>query len=110
MLQPIVENALQHGIASLDYMGVLQINVYEEENHIKIAIKDNGKSFNQGLLKDNHYIGAESGHIGLVNISARLKLLFGEDSKLLIFNEPGLFTLVELTLPIIKAGSEDTYD
>ena len=110
MLQPIVENALQHGIAPLDYMGVLQINVYEEENHIKIAIKDNGKSFNQELLKDNHYIGAESGHIGLVNISARLKLLFGEESELLIFNEPGLFTLVELTLPIIKAGSEDTYD
>jgi two-component system, sensor histidine kinase YesM len=110
MLQPIVENALQHGIAPLDYMGVLQINAYEEEGHIKIAIKDNGRSFNKDLLKDNHYIGIESGHIGLFNISARLKLLFGNESELLIFNEPGLFTLVEITLPIIKAGSEDTYD
>jgi sensor histidine kinase YesM len=110
MLQPIVENALQHGIAPLDNMGVLQINAYQEENHIKIAIKDNGKSFNKALLQDNHYIGIESGHIGLFNISARLKLLFGDESDLLIFNEPGLFTLVEITLPIIKAGSEDTYD
>lgn len=110
MLQPIVENALQHGIAPLDYMGVLQINAYQEDQHIKIAIKDNGKSFDETLINDNHYVGMESNHIGLSNISARLKLLFGSESELLIFNEPGLYTLIELTLPIIQAGNEGAYD
>ncbi len=110
MLQPIVENALQHGIAPLDYMGVLQINAYQEEQQIKIAIKDNGKSFDKALISDNHYIGTESNHIGLSNILARLKLLFGSESELLIFNEPGLYTLIELTLPMIKAGNEGAYD
>ncbi len=110
IIQPIVENALQHGIAPVDYAGVIQISAYQEEQHLKIVIKDNGKSFDEALIKEHHYCGTESNHIGLSNVFARLKLLFGEESDLLIYSEPGLYTIVEIILPIMKEGDDVTYD
>jgi sensor histidine kinase YesM len=110
LIQPIVENALQHGIAPLEYTGRLQILAYQEEHYLKIIVKDNGKSFDETLIVDHHYCGTESNHIGLTNIYTRLKLLFGDESDLLIFSESGLYTIVEVTLPIIRAGDEVAYD
>jgi sensor histidine kinase YesM len=110
LIQPIVENALQHGIAPLEYTGRLQIIAYQEEHNLKIIVKDNGKSFDETLIANHHYCGTESNHIGLSNIYTRLKLLFGNESDLLIFSESGLYTIIEVTLPIIRDGEEVAYD
>lgn len=110
IIQPIVENALQHGIAPLEGSGALQILAYQEEQHLKIVVKDNGKSFDKALIAEQHYCGTESNHIGLYNICSRLKLLFGEEGDLLIYSEPGMYTIVEVVLPVILNGDEVTYD
>lgn len=110
MIQPIVENALQHGIAPLKTAGILQVLAYQEGGHLKVLVKDNGIGFDKELLEENRYNGKESNHMGVSNIYARLKLLFGDDGDLQIFCEPGLYTITEMTMPIIYDGEESAYD
>lgn len=110
LLQPIVENSLKYGIAPIEGQGILQINVYQEESFIKVIVRDNGGRFDHRLLKDNQYNAVGTNHIGLYNIIARLELLFGDSSTLRIYSEPGLYTLVEITLPLISEEKQKNYD
>lgn len=110
LLQPIVENSLKYGIGPMDGQGILQINIYQEGHFIKITVRDNGGKFNSNLLRDNQYHADGSNHIGLSNIIARMGLLFGESSTLKIYSEPELYTLVEITLPLISEEDQNNYD
>ena len=71
-------------------------------------VKNNGKEFDKNLLVGMRYSGKESKHIGLNNINHRLKLLFGNELK--IFSEPDLFTIVEMSIPIITAENLEAYE
>lgn len=101
LLQPIVENALLHGIANKED-GLIQVVAYEESGKVIFKIVDNGK----GLTEDeiNKLLNKEEDSssfrkIGFKNVLQRLNLLYGEKSNLKITSLPDVFTSVELLIP-----------
>ncbi len=102
-LQPLVENALNHGILhSQNNDGSLTIAAREEEERLIIVIKDNGNGMSQQQL-DNILEPSNSSNTkgyGLGNVDERLKLFGGEDCGLSISSEINVGTTVTISLPI----------
>ena len=102
-LQPLVENALNHGILhSQNNDGSLIIAAKEEEERLIIVIKDNGNGMSQQQL-DNILGQSNSSNTkgyGLGNVDERLKLFGGEDCGLSISSEINVGTTVTISLPI----------
>ena len=78
LIQPIVENAIKHGISKLAGNGVVKINISEEKDNLIIKIHDNGVPF-----PDNIFSG-----YGLKSIQDKLRSLSGEKASMTINNEP----------------------
>ncbi|WJH33658.1 histidine kinase [Paenibacillus sp. CC-CFT747] len=103
-LQPIIENAIYHGIKPSDRPGMITIIGYEETNAVVLKIKDNGVGISQPLA-DRINLGFQSNeikedeHIGLSNVNQRIRLIFGEPYGLRIFGKEGEGTLVEMRIP-----------
>lgn len=86
ILQPIIENAFEHGIRPLkeDRRGMLSISVKPSKKDIVISVSDNGYGISTEKLKqlkDQLVSGElpEAKHIGLCNVNARLKLIYGDN-------------------------------
>ena len=60
LIQPIVENALQHGISKEQTVGMVQIRVYGEEEELHILVRNSGPEFPPELLCQQHYCGGAS--------------------------------------------------
>lgn len=110
IIQPIVENALQHGIAPMKNTGLLQINIYSEEDRLKVVVKDNGVGYDTSVVKVNNNEVNTSHYIGLTNIRTRLDLIFDQAAEMQILSEVGLYTIVEISIPLIHKGEEEKYD
>ena len=91
LLQPLVENAMVHGIEQITGTGILRVEVQLDGEMLLIAVKDNGGGFGQS----RHTSGQ---HIGLDNIRKRIALYYGKDAWLRIDRQDG-FTIVQLCLP-----------
>ena len=102
LLQPIVENALNHGINYIRNQGVILIKVYAENKILKIRIQDNGVGMNEATISKiiNNKINSKS--IGLSNVISRIKLNFGDTYGLYISSEPYVCTIVEISIPLIS--------
>ncbi len=104
MLQPIVENAINHGIKRLDKKGTIWISARENEENLQIVVKDNGIGISDSQVRQindlmQHMNIHESDHIGLLNVNLRIKLFFGNQYGLLLKSAEGLGTSVVFTLP-----------
>lgn len=101
LLQPIVENALLHGIAPLRTQGTIQIKLFTSEAQLTIRVQDNGVGMTPDQLAalDDAPRGAE--HVGLANVRSRIRTLFGEPYGLSVWSEAQRFTTVELAVPIL---------
>ncbi|MCL2052176.1 MAG: histidine kinase [Lachnospiraceae bacterium] len=105
LLQPIVENAILHGLEEMDNNGKLRIHVYQENKNLMIEISDNGCGMTKeelALLKQGIEIRSpeKSTSIGLYNINQRLKLCYGEQYGIEITSQPGAGTCVKIMLPV----------
>lgn len=103
LLQPLVENALIHGIAPMPLPGTISIKGYRDGNHIRFIVMDNGVGMKESTASQNDN-GSDlrfSG-IGLHNVEQRMKLNYGELYGLSIESVPGLFTKIELKIPMGK--------
>lgn len=107
LVQPVVENALQHGIAKAQATGIIQIRIFLEQERLHILVRNSGPGFAPGLLDGQHYCGGGSKHIGLQNIDRRLHLLFGDAAEMRIFSGEQLLTSVELILPEITESEAE---
>ena len=118
ILQPIVENAILHGLENKRNGGVITIDV-EETDDLVIMISDNGKGMTLQELDDlNGRILAEKAEqeeapalgkhkgIALVNVQKRIELIFGVPYGLHVYSSIGQGTDVEITLPIIRQEEE----
>lgn len=102
-LQPIVENAIKHGILAKKNGGKVIISIFEEKESIKISVYDNGVGVDDETideLLDLH--SNRSNSIGLNNVFKRLNYIFGEKVTLKIDSEIGHWTEVVMELPKIN--------
>ncbi|MEY8353239.1 histidine kinase [Lachnospiraceae bacterium 54-53] len=105
ILQPIVENAIYHGIKEKEGKGLIYTGVLRLRKSILFYILDNGVGIPpekllelKEQLSENSVIS--SSHIGLTNTNLRLTLAYGETAGLRIKSEPGNYTLVYFTVPL----------
>ncbi len=112
-LQPIVENAIFHGIEPKGGVGTITIQIYQDENtDIHIDITDNGIGMEPekaALLLNNDYPGESSffKEIGISNVHKRLQYEFGNKYGLSITSSPNEFTTISILLPFSFQSSED---
>ena len=106
ILQPIVENAVYHGLQTrLDKKGILTIHAHEDKNDLKIVIEDNGVGMTQENIycvlnkKSEQPVGLSG--IGISNVRERIQLFFGTSYGLNYESRLGEYTRVILTLPLI---------
>jgi sensor histidine kinase YesM len=90
-IQPIVENAIKHGLMKLEKGGTIKVISYEIETHYCVSIEDDGIGFDTSLLLD------EKEHMGLQNIRARLKAMV--NGQLQIESTIGVGTKVLIMIP-----------
>jgi two-component system sensor histidine kinase YesM len=102
LLQPLVENAVSHGIESAGRDGRIDLTVKETDEHLEIRVRDNGIGIpSHELARVQERIGdADGGEddvargIGMTNIRERLKLFYGPGSDLEIASQEGRYTEV----------------
>ncbi len=95
-VQPLVENAIKHGLMGLEEGGTVSISAYEEQNDYCICVTDDGVGFDVSGLTDTKK------HIGLRNVRERLQAMC--DGSLTIESQPGNGTRVLIRIP--KEGKE----
>ena len=106
-LQPLVENALYHGIKYKRAKGYIHITGEKEGDIIHLAVRDNGIGMEEEELEElcNEIIRpckeTEKG-FGLANVNERIRMYFGADYGMTIQSKKGKGTLVEISIPAIK--------
>ena len=102
-LQPLAENALQHGLHPKDSGGTLCIRAKREAAVIHFEVEDDGV----GMKELPKLSAREAGsHIGLVNVQSRLRSLYGGGYGLEIESTPGKGTCVHMRIPYEKGREE----
>ena len=102
-LQPIIENAIYHGIDRMVDEGHIEIRVREEEQAVVMTVEDNGIGMTQEQCVE--ILQKESGDrtgIGIKNVNDRIQIYFGESYGLRITSEPDVGTCVEIRIPKLK--------
>ncbi|QHT70172.1 sensor histidine kinase [Rhodocytophaga rosea] len=94
ILQPLVENAVTHGIADLTEGALIRIAARRSDSNIRIEVFDNGTGQNQ--LQPTSGTG-----LGLSNTLLRLQQAYGENASLLFEQPPGGTTTVSLLIPYL---------
>lgn len=106
-LQPLVENALYHGIKYKRAKGHIHITGKKEGDNLRLIVSDNGVGMDpedlQQLRKDiERPCGEADKGFGLANVNERIHIHFGFEYGMEIRSEKGMGTRVELTIPAIK--------
>ena len=106
VLQPVVENAIYHGVKYLSANGLITISGKAEYGVVELTVEDNGLGMNAQELADltermNTESIKESRHIGLANVNQRLRLYFGEEYGIFIESQEGQGTCVFIRFPQI---------
>ena len=90
-VQPIVENAIKHGLMKLQKGGTIRVVSYETDTHYCVTVEDDGVGFDTGVLLE------ERKHVGIRNIRGRLKAIV--NGTLEIESKEGVGTKVLITIP-----------
>ncbi|WP_225729398.1 MULTISPECIES: sensor histidine kinase [unclassified Nocardia] len=103
-LQPLVENAVRHGLAGAARGGTVNIIATDAGTDCLISVEDDGVGMDPELLRSGALDAAESAHIGLANVDDRLRAAFGNDYGLVVETAPGAGTKVSMRVPKFRAG------
>lgn len=113
ILQPIVENAIMHGLNEMTTSGTLEISIYNEEDCMIIQVADDGVGMPREKVEElNCYINSSENRkdgrksIGVRNVNQRIKLSCGEMYGLTVESEPYRGSTVILKLPLIDTEGE----
>lgn len=112
VLQPIVENAIYHGIKERKGAGYIKIDIKEQDDSLYLMVSDDGK----GISKENVYLLKEKLHTltildkkekesidfgyGMMNVQARIKLTYGKDYGITLESNADKGTVVTIKLPV----------
>jgi two-component system sensor histidine kinase YesM len=113
VLQPIIENAIYHGISQLQEKGEIKIAVAIEDGNIVYRVTDNGYGIKPEVLKtilDREPVSAHGGGVGLKNVNERIKLCYGIEYGLEIVSELDVGTTVIISIPLNDSGNGGRYE
>lgn len=97
-IQPLIENAVRHGLLSRNVGGTLCLSITRHEGYTRIEVKDNGKGMEPEKVAELlHATPGGKGGIGIVNTNRRLMQRYGQG--LSIVSEPGEGTMVSFDIP-----------
>ena len=94
-VQPIVENAVRHGIRRRNRGGTIWITTTLQQGHVKITVRDDGVGFDPSGKPDEGRV-----HVGLQNVKARVEAIC--EGELTVDSKPGSGTLVTIMIPVMK--------
>lgn len=102
ILQPLVENALYHGIKPKGESGKIRISVKKEDKCIKLSVEDDGVGINEEKLRkiNSSELDGNISSFGLRGTIERLKIFYGIENIYEITSEEGYGTKINITLPI----------
>lgn len=106
MLQPLVENAVYHGMEFMDGDGEVVVRAKREGDDLWLTVRDNGLGMTEeqveSLLSESPHVTSRKGSgIGVKNVNERIRLYFGEQYGLQIDSEPDEGTLIRIHLPAV---------
>lgn len=96
LLQPLVENAIRHGIAPRAAGGRIEISANRRNGDLELAVRDDGPGLN------GHWVSGKKG-IGLRNTEARLQQLYGAAHRFQVGNAPGRGLIATVVIPFREA-------
>ena len=100
ILQPIVENAIRHGIAPRSTQGLIEIEAKQRNGRLRIQIRDNGPGLSTHRTSENVF---KKG-LGLANTETRLEQLYGPAHSFNLRNNPDGGLIVTLEIPFHRDG------
>ena len=109
IIQPLIENAIYHGMEFMGGDGEILVKTYIKEDDLYIDVIDNGLGMLQEvadtLLTNETKIEKKSSGIGLKNVHERIQIYFGKDYGLKVYSEPDEGTTISIHMPCV-----DFYD
>ncbi|MBE5037067.1 sensor histidine kinase [Subdoligranulum sp. DSM 109015] len=108
-LQPIIENAINHGLDLLVDEGHIDVEVKQDGEDIVFRVRDNGVGMTPEQIEAIMQRGPKDRTgIGIKNVNDRLKIYFGKNYGLHITSEPDVGTCVEIRMPKVREGDHET--
>ncbi len=104
VLQPLVENAVHHGLEPSGRPGHLDITVMDADSDAEVSVEDNGVGADPADIQRALAGMNEEDGVGLHNVDERLRTVFGDDSRLTIETAPGAGTRVTVRIPKYRVG------
>ncbi|MBG6180645.1 sensor histidine kinase [Arthrobacter sp. CAN_A1] len=98
-LQPLVENAVRHGLESTDGSGHITITAHDAGAFAEVTIEDDGVGMDPDYLRSVLAGHTDGVHVGLRNVDQRLRQVYGEDHGLAIDTAVGAGTMITLRIP-----------
>ncbi|ACX67822.1 sensor histidine kinase [Paenibacillus sp. FSL H8-0457] len=115
IIQPLVENAVIHGMDHKEEGTSIKVRVTASEGKLHVMTEDNGAGISldklqmiYGYLNDTDE--KDGGRIGLRNVHVRLQLTYGPEAGLIIYSEPGIGTRIEFSIPTGGESDDESVD
>ena len=105
LIQPLVENAIYHGIKNMEGLGFIRINGEREDDTVVIRISDNGIGMPPAQLQAlaaGQIEPRQGSGVGVRNVQERIRLSFGEQYGLEFESTPGAGTSVTMRIPVLR--------
>ncbi|WP_448003168.1 sensor histidine kinase [Agromyces bauzanensis] len=98
-LQPLVENAIRHGLEPREHGGTIVIAARDDGTHTEITVDDDGVGMEPAELRALLTVGEPTDHVGLRNVDSRVRGIYGDDHALVVETNPGAGTMVRMRIP-----------
>lgn len=107
IIQPLVENAIHYGMEQMTELCHISLSALKDDNLLIIYVKNEGSTFEDNLLERlrSKDIQANGFGIGLMNIDQRIKLMYGDEYSLIVYNEH-TYAVAKITIPF-QTGEQD---
>ena len=96
LIQPFLENAIIHGLSGTKENGVIRLSCSYEDGCLSLCLSDNGYGMSPDLVEKLNCLDSYEGHYGIKNSYQRLKLFYGNESKIMFDSEQNKGTTVTL--------------
>ncbi len=109
LLQPLIENALIHGLAPSEHPGEITVSAVSEGEHLLVTVADNGVGMNEETVERlvRGLSASPTDRLGVRSVQERIQLHYGTNYGLSIRSEPGVGTSITVRVPLRMDGSAE---